>query len=108
MQEMSKFHVNATPTFFINGKHVGGALPKDGFKQIIDEQLKIAEASGVLGRGLLRQGRARQGREAVPLEDGSEAELIDRSIGDVPVPSSLDQCLAMCVISTAGRHGRRR
>jgi protein-disulfide isomerase len=49
MQEMSKFHVNATPTFFINGKHVGGALPKEGFKQIIDEQLKLAEASGVSG-----------------------------------------------------------
>jgi protein-disulfide isomerase len=46
-QEMTKFHVNATPSFFINGKHVGGALPKDGFKTIIDEQLKIAEASGV-------------------------------------------------------------
>jgi hypothetical protein len=49
MQEMSKFHVNATPTFFINGKHVGGALPKAGFKQIIDEQLKLAEQSGVSG-----------------------------------------------------------
>lgn len=49
MQEMSKFHVNATPTFFINGKHVGGALPKAGFKQIIDEQLKLAEQSGVPG-----------------------------------------------------------
>ena len=47
--EMTKFHVNATPTFFINGKHVGGALPKDGFKQIIDAQLKIADASGVSG-----------------------------------------------------------
>jgi protein-disulfide isomerase len=49
MAEMTKFHVNATPTFFINGKHVGGALPKEGFKTIIDEQLKIAEASGVSG-----------------------------------------------------------
>jgi protein-disulfide isomerase len=47
--EMTKFHVNATPTFFINGKHVGGALPKEGFKEIIDAQLKIAEASGVPG-----------------------------------------------------------
>ena len=47
MNEMNKFHVNATPTFFINGKHVGGALPKEGFKNIIDEQLKLAEASGV-------------------------------------------------------------
>jgi len=49
IQELSKFHVNATPTFFINGKHVGGALPKENFKQIIDEQLKIADASGVSG-----------------------------------------------------------
>jgi protein-disulfide isomerase len=49
MQEFSKFHVNATPTFFINGKHIGGALPVERFKPIIDEQLKIAEASGVSG-----------------------------------------------------------
>jgi len=49
MQELAKFKVNSTPTFFINGQHVGGALPKDAFKQIIDEKLKIAEASGVGG-----------------------------------------------------------
>lgn len=49
MQEMAKFHVNATPTFFINGKHIDGALPKEAFKQIIDEQLKLVEQSGVPG-----------------------------------------------------------
>jgi protein-disulfide isomerase len=49
MQELSKFHVNSTPSFFINGKHVGGALPKEGFKQVIDERLKVAESSGVSG-----------------------------------------------------------
>jgi protein-disulfide isomerase len=49
MQEMAKFHVNSTPTFFINGKHVNGAIAKEQFKQIIDEKLKIAEASGVPG-----------------------------------------------------------
>jgi protein-disulfide isomerase len=49
MQELAKFHVNSTPTFFINGHHVGGAIPKEEFKTIIDEQLKIAEASGVPG-----------------------------------------------------------
>jgi predicted DsbA family dithiol-disulfide isomerase len=47
--ELMKFHVNSTPTFFINGQHVGGALPKDAFKQIIDAKLKVAEASGVTG-----------------------------------------------------------
>jgi protein-disulfide isomerase len=49
MAELAKFHVNATPTFFINGKPVSGALPKDELKQLIDAQLKIAEASGVPG-----------------------------------------------------------
>jgi protein-disulfide isomerase len=41
--ELQKFHVNSTPTFFVNGTHVGGALPKEAFKQMIDEKLKVAE-----------------------------------------------------------------
>ncbi len=45
--ELSKFQVRATPSFFINGEFVGGALPKEGFKAIVDKRLKIAEASGV-------------------------------------------------------------
>jgi protein-disulfide isomerase len=49
MAELAKFQVNSTPTFFINGIHVGGALPKEEFKKIIDERLKVAEASGVPG-----------------------------------------------------------
>ena len=49
MAEMAKFHVNSTPTFFINGKHLNGALPKERFKQVIDEQLKVVESSGVSG-----------------------------------------------------------
>jgi protein-disulfide isomerase len=48
-QELAKFRVNSTPSFFINGKHLGGALPKEQFKAIIDERLKVAEASGVAG-----------------------------------------------------------
>jgi protein-disulfide isomerase len=47
MKELAKFHVNATPSFFINGQHIGGALPKESFKQTIDEKLKAVEASGV-------------------------------------------------------------
>ena len=41
--ELQKFHVNSTPTFFVNGTHVGGALPKENFKQMIDEKLKTAD-----------------------------------------------------------------
>ncbi len=47
--ELRKFRVNGTPAFFINGKHIGGGIPKEAFKQIIDEKLKIAEASKVPG-----------------------------------------------------------
>lgn len=43
MAELQKFKVNSTPTFFVNGTHVGGALPKENFKQMIDEKLKAAE-----------------------------------------------------------------
>jgi predicted DsbA family dithiol-disulfide isomerase len=42
MAELQKFHVNSTPTFFVNGTHVGGALPKENFKQMVDEKLKTA------------------------------------------------------------------
>jgi protein-disulfide isomerase len=47
MKELEKFHVNSTPTLFINGTHVGGALPEAQFKQMIDDKLKAFESSGV-------------------------------------------------------------
>ena len=36
---------NGTPTFFINGKRLVGAMPFDSFKQIIDAELasKVAK-----------------------------------------------------------------
>jgi protein-disulfide isomerase len=43
MAELQKFRVNSTPAFFVNGTYVGGALPKEAFKQMIDEKLKTAE-----------------------------------------------------------------
>jgi protein-disulfide isomerase len=42
-QELQKFRVNSTPAFFVNGTYVGGALPKESFKQMIDEKLKTAD-----------------------------------------------------------------
>ena len=47
--ELKKFRVNGTPGFFINGQFVGGGIPKEAFKQIIDQKLAIAEKSGVSG-----------------------------------------------------------
>ena len=46
-QGLSKFHVNSTPTLFVNGTHVGGALPEQQFRTMIDDKLKRVQASGV-------------------------------------------------------------
>jgi len=73
--ELRKFRVNGTPAFFINGKHIGGGIPKAAFKQIIDEKLAIAEQSGVsggeyyekeiMGKGV-RQFRSKKDRPKQP------------------------------------------
>ena len=55
MTELAKWHVSGTPFFFVNGKTINGALPKEQFKQVIDERLKVAEASGVPGASYYEQ-----------------------------------------------------
>ncbi len=46
-EELDVFQVGSTPMFFINGREISGALPTEAFQQIVDEELKKAEASGV-------------------------------------------------------------
>jgi protein-disulfide isomerase len=45
--ELDKFKVSGTPTFFINGVYISGGLDRDALKAIIDDRLRVAEASGV-------------------------------------------------------------
>jgi len=47
MAELEKFHVNATPTLYVNGTVVGGALPEEQFKELIDKKLALVKQSGV-------------------------------------------------------------
>jgi protein-disulfide isomerase len=47
MAELAKFHVDGTPTFFINGTEIPGGMSKSSFQQIIDEKLKLVASSGV-------------------------------------------------------------
>jgi len=56
MAELQKFHVNSTPTFFVNGTHVGGALPKESFKQMIDEKLKTAQGADYYDKVIMATG----------------------------------------------------
>lgn len=48
-EELRRFKVSGTPAFFINGEFVGGGIPKQNFKQIIDRKLQVAQQSGVSG-----------------------------------------------------------
>ena len=73
MSELQKFKVSGTPFFFINGKTLNGALPKEEFKKIIEERIKVAEASGVAGAEYYdkevmgkgdKQFRTKRGRKA--------------------------------------------
>lgn len=41
---MKKLAVNATPSFFINGRYLAGALPQPQFEALIDEELAKANA----------------------------------------------------------------
>ena len=56
MSELQKFKVNSTPTLFVNGTHVGGALPKENFKQMIDEKLKSAQGADYYDKVIMATG----------------------------------------------------
>lgn len=47
--EMTKFKVSGTPALFVNGTFVGGAIPKEALKKLVDEKLALVEKSGVPG-----------------------------------------------------------
>ena len=42
MQDLQKLMVGATPSFFINGRFISGAVPIENFVTVIDEELKKA------------------------------------------------------------------
>ena len=42
MSDLQKLGTAATPSFFINGRFISGALPIDNFVQLVDEELKKA------------------------------------------------------------------
>ncbi|HEY3352496.1 MAG TPA: thioredoxin domain-containing protein [Polyangia bacterium] len=49
MEYGSKLGRFGTPTFFINGRKVSGALPFESFKQIVDEELKGGAKPAIAG-----------------------------------------------------------
>jgi protein-disulfide isomerase len=43
--QLARIGARGTPTFFINGRYLSGALPLSSFKQVIDEELAKADAA---------------------------------------------------------------
>jgi hypothetical protein len=41
-KDAGSFRVNATPGFFINGRHISGAQPFESFVRLVDEELATA------------------------------------------------------------------
>ncbi len=52
LEMQGKFGVNATPTFFINGRYLAGAMPTADFEKLIDEEL--AKATTQINKGTPR------------------------------------------------------
>jgi protein-disulfide isomerase len=48
-----KLHVRGTPTFFVNGRRIGGAQPIATFERVVDEEL--AHARQLTARGIARE-----------------------------------------------------
>ena len=42
-KDLQSLMVGATPSFFINGRFISGAVPIDNFTQVIDEEMKKAQ-----------------------------------------------------------------
>ncbi len=49
MRELQSLGVGATPSFFINGRFMSGAMPIENFTQLVDEELKKADAAIAAG-----------------------------------------------------------
>jgi protein-disulfide isomerase len=49
MKDLQALGVGATPSFFINGRFIAGAMPIENFTQLIDEEIKKADAAIAAG-----------------------------------------------------------
>jgi protein-disulfide isomerase len=69
MALLRRFAVRGTPSFFINGRYIGGARDLAAFQQVIDEEL--AKANAAIERG-------------VPPESFYEREIVAKGVAEVP------------------------
>jgi protein-disulfide isomerase len=49
MKDLQQLGVGATPSFFVNGRFIAGAMPMENFTQLVDEEMKKADAAIAAG-----------------------------------------------------------
>jgi protein-disulfide isomerase len=69
---MKRLAVGATPTFFINGRFMEGALPIEMFQKLIDEEMAKASAAQ---------------KKGVKPERYYDDEIVGKGVAEVPAPS---------------------
>jgi protein-disulfide isomerase len=91
LREAKDLSVFGTPTFFVNGLPLAGALPFPTFQGIIDSQVKAAEAkiAGGLARERLYAELARDNRAQLAADQGDDEDAADsKSVYKVPIGKS--------------------
>jgi protein-disulfide isomerase len=79
MTDLKKFAVQATPTFFINGRHLAGAQPTQNFETIVDEELAKANER-------IKKGTAKARYYRTWVVDKGEKK-VDQTAQPTPVPA---------------------
>jgi protein-disulfide isomerase len=84
---------NGTPTFFVDGREVSGALPFESFKPMIDEEIKRADEllkKGTPQSGLyaaLNEYNVKNAPKPTP-QPGDDGKPVHIDVGDSPVRGS--------------------
>jgi predicted DsbA family dithiol-disulfide isomerase len=69
MAELANLGTRGTPTFYVNGRYMSGAMPIDMFKKLIDEEMAKADAaikSGVKAQDYYRTAVVAKGKKSIP------------------------------------------
>jgi protein-disulfide isomerase len=97
--DAAKFGARGTPNFFINGRNLRGAQPVEAFKQVIDEEIKKADAKLAAGtpRGQLYASFIKEGldKAAAPAPQARPGEpdantRFRAEVKDAPVKGAKD------------------
>ena len=108
-QQAQRFGLVGTPSFFVNGHSLSGTQPFEGWKRLIDEEIRKADAKLAAGvprahlyEQLIRDGLEKE--EAAPsasesMPGAAAAAMVRVDVGNAPVRGSRDALVTLVVFS---------